>query len=272
MYVMALRANGQSDLTLMDLLSLAPTRFRTQARKGSTTTWTPQEDELLTKLVGNASSVSWSAIAPYFPNKTAPQLAGRWDKVINPRLVKGSWTHEEDQVIQNFVQEHGEKEWARLATLLHGRTGKQCRERYMNHLDEHVNRSGWSGEEDERLARLHAIYGNSWSKLATFFDGRTDNCIKNRWNSTIKKRIERMQRGEPLVFKRGRKPKAADNPLRYDSTSSSPLEPTVARAPLPSIEFLTLSPAMRAKVASVEPAPTTSLLQNRTDLERLLAQ
>jgi hypothetical protein len=61
----------------------------------------------------------------YFPNKTAQQLSGRWEKVLNPKLVKGSWTAEEDEIILRYVTTNGVKDWAKLASLLHGRTGNE---------------------------------------------------------------------------------------------------------------------------------------------------
>jgi hypothetical protein len=262
----------------MENTPLAPTRFRRQTLTSSGTIWTAAEDELLKKLVSETPSVSWCAIAPFFPNKTAPQLASRWDKVLNPRLVKGSWTHEEDEAIMNFVQQNGDKDWARLAAVLQDRTGKQCRERYKNHLDQSVNHADWTAEEDEKLGQLHALYGNAWTKLAVFFTGRTDNCIKNRWNSTIRKRLERLERGEPLVMKRGRKPKSA--PLaapasseepRESSSCTSPLEPAADTPRVPTIEILPLNEAIRAKIAAIEHVELPPLAQNRMDFERLLA-
>ncbi|KAH0791364.1 Myb-like DNA-binding domain containing protein [Histomonas meleagridis] len=194
----------------MELAALAPTRNRKQQVYSSSkkTIWTQEEDELLTRLMTNNQTNSWSVLAKYFPNKTAPQISGRWEKVLNPQLVKGSWKREEDEIILNFVQKNGVKDWAKLALLLNGRTGKQCRERFKNHLDSSVKRTPWTQEEDERLIECHNKLGNQWTKITRFFPGRTDNCIKNRWNSTLRKRIERMQNGEPLVQKRGRKPKA----------------------------------------------------------------
>jgi hypothetical protein len=247
----------------MEIPALAPTRSRKQNQTTSTTRWTPEEDALLRKLASETESISWCAIAGFFPTKTAPQIAGRWEKVLNPRLVKGCWTREEDEAIINFVDAHGDKDWASLALLLAGRTGKQCRERYRNHLDTSVKRESWTPEEDVRLAQLHERYGNAWTKLAAFFEGRTDNCIKNRWNSTVKKRLERIQKGQPLLMKRGRKPKAQPPPAEAPSYCSSPVEPDRLR-----LEIFPLNPRLRAKAA--ERCSSESLEQSRMDLQRLL--
>jgi hypothetical protein len=130
----------------MDARPLAPTRLRQQKRAASGHGWTAEEDGLLRKLVSESKAVSWCVLAKFFPNKTAPQLAGRWDKVLDPCLVKGCWTRGEDETIIAFVAAHGGKDWAKLALLLDGRTGKQCRERYRNHLDstvKHCPRAVW---------------------------------------------------------------------------------------------------------------------------------
>ena len=213
------------DFTLMDTSVLAPTRLRKQVQSKSIAKWTAEEDARLRKLVSeSATSPSWSALVTFFPNKTAAQLSGRWEKVLNPTLIKGSWTTEEDETIIKFVEANGQKDWAKLALLLKGRTGKQCRERYRNHLNTSVNHDPWTEEEDKLLAELHAKYGNSWTKLVEFFKGRTDNCIKNRWNSTVKKRLERLELGQPLVMKRGRKPKSEKPPVTSQTDCSPPVE------------------------------------------------
>jgi hypothetical protein len=166
----------------MELSGLAPTRIRKQQNDPkSKVTWSPEEDELLRSLVSDAHPNSWSAIAKYFPSKTAPQISGRWEKVVNPKLVKGSWTGEEDRVIIDFVLQNGMKDWAKLATLLPGRTGKQCRERWTNQLDPRLNRDNWTANEDLILLQRQKVFGNAWSRIAGLLPGRSSNAIKNRW-------------------------------------------------------------------------------------------
>lgn len=271
----------------METTALAPTRSRKQQVHLTTNaTWTKEEDALLIQIASKQDSVAWSTIAKYFPNKTAPQLAGRWEKVLNPNLIKGSWTREEDEIIVNYVKENGDKDWAKLAQRLNGRTGKQCRERYKNHLDPSVAKNSWTEEEDRKLIDLHQKLGNQWTKISTFFEGRTDNCIKNRWNSTLKKRLERIERGEPLVMKRGRKPKGYYDSLpkpdtklvenkstvRSQEQCSSPAAP---QQQVSVIEFLPLClgkfPCDLHRRQQNEPREVMTLEHSRLALERVLS-
>ena len=253
-------------------MALAPTRSRKQRSYNSiAAVWTPQEDELLTRLVTNNSHLRWTDVAQHFPGKTAPQVSGRWIKALKPDLIKGSWTREEDEIIFKFIETHGCKDWSQLAQLLPGRIGKQCRERWINHLNPEITKASWTEEEDNLLIKLHNEYGNAWAKIAKHFEGRTDNCVKNRWNSTLKRRLERIARGEPAIRKRGRKPKSAPSDEKEDSNTSPPTEimscetnrPPVGVIPL-SIPFIGVLPPL------VEKKEQHSLQENRLSLTNLL--
>mmetsp|Transcript_126445 Transcript_126445/g.188671 ORF Transcript_126445/g.188671 Transcript_126445/m.188671 type:complete len:348 (+) Transcript_126445:163-1206(+) len=132
---------------------------------------------------------NWKVIAGLMPNRTDVQCLHRWQKVLNPDLVKGPWSSEEDEMVVELVGVYGPKSWSVIAKHLKGRIGKQCRERWHNHLDPNINREPWTEEEDDLLIEKHQQLGNKWAEISKFFTGRTDNMIKNRWNSTIKRRV-----------------------------------------------------------------------------------
>ncbi|KFM26733.1 Transcriptional activator Myb [Auxenochlorella protothecoides] len=124
------------------------------------------------------------------PNRTEAQCFHRWQKVLNPEVCKGPWTKQEDQLILRLVDHYGAKQWTLVAGHLQGRLGKQCRERWHNHLNPAIKHGNWTREEDEVVVRFHACHGNQWAKLAQFVPGRTDNALKNHWNSTLRRKVE----------------------------------------------------------------------------------
>jgi hypothetical protein len=185
-----------------------PTRNRAQnPNKKSGPSWTADDDSLLRTLVANSRELNWEYISRSFTNKTAQQASDRWNKVLNPDLIKGSLSADEDQKILNWVQSHGAKNWSALAATMHGRLGKQCRERWVNSLDPDLVHRPWSEEEDLILIERQKAWGNKWAKIANLLPGRTDNSVKNRWNSSLKRKLERIAAGQNPVLKRGRKPK-----------------------------------------------------------------
>ncbi|PWA66225.1 homeodomain-like protein [Artemisia annua] len=107
-------------------------------------------------------------------------------------LKKGPWTQEEDRKLTQYIQIHGPGNWRTLPNNAGlQRCGKSCRLRWTNYLRPDIKRGRFSLEEEETIIQLHSVLGNKWSAIATRLPGRTDNEIKNYWNTHIRKKLLR---------------------------------------------------------------------------------
>ncbi|GLT49154.1 hypothetical protein SLA2020_227320 [Shorea laevis] len=119
----------------------------------------------------------------------APKNEGSANKKV---MNRGAWTAEEDRKLAEYIEIHGPKRWKTIALKAGlNRCGKSCRLRWLNYLRPNIKRGNISDAEEDLILRLHKLLGNRWSLIAGRLPGRTDNEIKNYWNSHLSKKIKR---------------------------------------------------------------------------------
>ena len=112
---------------------------------------------------------------------------------------KQKWTEEEDKLLIEAVKKYTTNNWPLIACSISGRTGKQCRERWINQLNPDLKKNDWNAQEDLLLINLQKVYGNSWAKISKSLPGRSANAIKNRWSWLSRHRINHSIQ-EPYLF------------------------------------------------------------------------
>ncbi|KAJ3705872.1 hypothetical protein LUZ61_009577 [Rhynchospora tenuis] len=109
----------------------------------------------------------------------------------NGEMNRGTWTEEEDRILKTYIQDHGEGKWKSLPKRAGlNRCGKSCRLRWLNYLRPDIKRGNITPDEEDLIIRLHNLLGNRWSLIARRLPGRTDNEIKNYWNTCLRKKLK----------------------------------------------------------------------------------
>jgi hypothetical protein len=150
------------------------THFKTE-KKGK---WSEKEDEQLTKLVKIYNYKNWKSISQHIPGRSAIQCLHRWTKILQPGLVKGPWTAQEDAKLFDWVKRQGPTKWTLCSEIIPGRSGKQCREHWNNSLNSSILKGNWTVEEDYLLMLFYEKMDKSWKKIIPLFKSRTENSIK----------------------------------------------------------------------------------------------
>ncbi|KAJ9058135.1 hypothetical protein DSO57_1015361 [Entomophthora muscae] len=153
--------------------------------------WMDWEDQRLKMAADKFSGKGWRKICiTAFPDgsRTKEECLKRWRQVTKSVSVKGLWTTEEDAKLTALVGELGAEKWVAIANRLGTRTGKQCRERWHNHLDPRINKAPFTPEEEQLIFQLHSQMGSKWAEMSKHLPGRSDNSIKNFYNTAMQRK------------------------------------------------------------------------------------
>lgn len=167
--------------------------------------WTQKEDDMLRVVSLEYNGIDWKVISWHFnasmgylrenmtrTRRSLVQCMNRWNNVLNPDLKKGRWNKEEDARVREHVRRNGAKNWGRLEGVIRGRIGKQCRDRWVNHLRPGIKKGEWTEQEEQLLLNIVTEVGTKWKQIGERLGGRTENDTKNRFH-ILRRRKEKEQ-------------------------------------------------------------------------------
>ena len=144
--------------------------------------WDKVDDNKLYALVNKYGDRNWDFISKFFDSSKSPvKCFKRWNILVKPKTVKGPWNIEEDKKLIDWIKNNGPCNWTSCASLIPGRTGKQCRERWANSLNPLLKKGLWEPEEDYIIFKLFKLIGSKWAMISNYLCGRTENSTKNRF-------------------------------------------------------------------------------------------
>lgn len=150
--------------------------------------WSSLEDDQLAEAIAKTGEGKWQQVSLLVPGRTPIQCLHRWTKHLKPGLVRGPWTPQEDELLRQWAEtQKGAMRWAECSARIPGRSGKQCRERWMNSLCPDIKRGDWTPSEDAVILESYKQFGPKWTLIASFLPGRPDNSIKNRFYAHLRK-------------------------------------------------------------------------------------